>query len=110
MCELVGTLLIAFLALSFFIFMLTIVLDGLKLILFWVAGTKSLEELGTRFDAHHAKWVNERLGRGEPVTLGAVLRLLGWRIWIAYTHPIRAWRGEFDRPKQGTTDASGRKS
>ena len=54
MCELAGTLLIAFLALSFFIFILTIVLDGLKLILFWVAGTKSLEELGTRFDAHHA--------------------------------------------------------
>jgi hypothetical protein len=106
MCELVRTLLIAFLALSFFIFMLTIVLDGLKLTLFWVAGTKSLEELGTRFDAHHAEWVNERLARGEPVTLGAVLKLLGWRIWIAYTHPIRAWRGEFDRPIQGTPPAA----
>jgi hypothetical protein len=106
MCELVRTLLIAFLALSFFIFMLTIVLDGLKLTLFWVAGTKSLEELGTRFDAHHAAWMNERLARDEPVTLGAVLKLLGWRIWIAYAHPIRAWRSEFDQPMQATPPAA----
>ena len=33
MCQLVGVLLICFLALSFFVFMLTIVLDGLKLVL-----------------------------------------------------------------------------
>ncbi len=106
MCGLAETLLIAFLALSFFVFMLTIVFDGLKLILFWVAGTKSLEEVGTRFDAHHAEWVNERLARGEPVTSGAVLKLLGWRIRTAYRHAIRAWRGEFDRPKQGTPPAA----
>jgi hypothetical protein len=105
MYQLVGALLVCFLAISFFVLMLTIVLDGLKLILFRVAGTKSLEELGTRFDAHHAEWVKERLARGEPVTLGGVLKLLGWRIWTAYRHPIRAWWGDLDRPKQGTTDA-----
>jgi hypothetical protein len=105
----VGVLLICFLTFSFFVFMLTIVLDGLKLVLLWVAGTKSLEELGTRVDAHQADWLKERIARGQPVTLGPILKLLGWRIWTAYRHPIRAWRGEFDLPKKDVSDAGGQK-
>jgi hypothetical protein len=70
-------------------------------------GIKDFEELGTCFDAHHAEWVKEWIARDEPTTLGGVLKFLGRQIWTAYRHPIRAWRGEFDRPKKRTTDAGG---
>ena len=73
----------------------------------WAIGIKDFEKLGTRFDAHHAEWVNKRIARDEPTTLGGVLKFLGRQTWTAYGHPIRAWRGEFDRPKKRTTDGGG---
>ena len=72
-------------------------------------GANDLEELRIRSEAGHAEWVKERIARGQPATLGNVLMLLGKRMWTAYRHPIRAWRGEFDPPKKGTTEAAGRK-
>jgi hypothetical protein len=66
---------------------------------------KDLEELRIRSEARHAEWVKNQIARGRPATLGGVLILLGRRIWTAYRHPIPAWRGDLDRPKQGTTDA-----
>jgi hypothetical protein len=106
MYQLVGALLIGFLALSFSIFTLSIVIDRLKLVLFWIAGAKDLEELGTRFD----KWLIEtrkrQIARGAPTTLRGALWVFAWRVWKAYTHPIRAWRGEFlYPPKKGVRGA-----
>jgi len=109
MCEVAITLLIGFFALSYFVFLLVLALKGLRLALLWATGIKDSEGLGARFDAHHAEWVKERLARGQPATLGGVFKLLGRRMWTAYTHPIRAWRGEFDPPKKGTTDAGDHK-
>lgn len=68
-------------------------------------GLKDLEELRIRSETRHAEWVKNQIARGRPATLGGVLKLLGRRIWTAYRHPILAWRGDLDRPKQGTTDA-----
>jgi hypothetical protein len=100
MCEVVISLLICFFVLSYLVFLLVFALKGFRLALLWATGTKELEGFLARFDAHHAEWVKERLARGHPVTLGGVLNLLGRRMWTAYTHPIRAWRGEFDPPKK----------
>ena len=68
-------------------------------------GVKDLEELRIRNEARHAEWVKNQIARGRPATLGGALKLLGRRIWTAYRHPILAWRGDLDRPKQGTIDA-----
>jgi hypothetical protein len=68
-------------------------------------GVKDLEELRIRNEARHAEWVKNQIARGRPATLGGALKLLGRRIWTAYMHPILAWRGDLDRPKQGATDA-----
>jgi hypothetical protein len=108
MYQLVGALLIGFLALPFFIFTLSIVIDGLKLVLLWIAGAKDLEELGTRFD----KWLIEtrkrQIARGN--TLRGVLWMLAWRVWKSYTHPIRARRDEFlYPPKKGVRGVGGHK-
>ena len=79
----------------------------------WATGAKDLAELSARMNAANARfhksnaeWREQRRARGAPITLGGALKLLGWRIWTAYRHPIRAWRGEFDRPKKGAIDAS----
>jgi hypothetical protein len=107
MYQLVGALLVCFLALSFFIFMLSIAIGGLKLVLLWVAGAKDWEELGTQFD----KWLIEtrkrRIARGAPTTLRGALWVLAWRVWKAYTHPIRAWRGEFLYPPKKSVRGAG---
>ena len=55
MGKLVGALLFCFLALSFFMLMVSLVIDGLKAALFWITEAKDLRELGARFDAHHAE-------------------------------------------------------
>ncbi len=85
------------------------VLKAVLKLLGWIylraEGVKDLEELRIRSEARHAEWVKNQIARGRPVTLGGVLMLLGRRIWTAYRHPILAWRGDLDRPKQGTTDA-----
>jgi hypothetical protein len=107
MYQLVGALLICFLGLSFFMFMVSFVFDALKLILLWIPGAKDLHELGTRFDAHHAEWMKNQIARGRPITLGGVYKLVGRRIWTAYRHPIRAWRGEFDPPKKDVCGTDG---
>jgi hypothetical protein len=85
--------------------MLKAVLKLMGWICFRAEGVKDLEELRIRSEARHAEWVKNQIARGRPVTLGGVLMLLGRRIWTAYRHPILAWRGDLDRPKQGTTDA-----
>jgi hypothetical protein len=64
-----------------------------------------LEGLRIPNEARHAEWVKNQIARGRPATLGGALKLLGRRIWTAYRHPILAWRGDLDRPKQGATDA-----
>jgi len=46
-------------------------------------GVGDLEELRIRSETHHAEWVKERIARGQPATLGGVLKLLGQRIWTA---------------------------
>jgi hypothetical protein len=78
----------------------------------WVAGAKDLAELSARMDAADARfhksnveWKAQRIARGQPAALGGVLKLLGQRIWTAYRHPIRAWRGEFDPPKENVRGA-----
>jgi hypothetical protein len=101
MCEVVITLLICFFVLSYLVFLLVFALKGLRLALLWATGTKDSERFSARFGPHHAEWVKERIARGQPATLGGVLKLLGQRVWTAYRHPIRAWRGEFDPPKKG---------
>jgi hypothetical protein len=69
-------------------------------------GVKDLEELRIRIEARHAEWVKNQIARGRLATLGGALKLLGRRIWTAYRHPILAWRGDLDRPKQGTPPAA----
>ena len=71
----------------------------------WAEGSQRLGGTPHRSEARHAEWVKNQIARGRPVTLGGVLMLLGRQIWTAYRHPILAWRGDLDRPKQGTTDA-----
>jgi len=107
MRELTGTLLIAFLALSFFVFMLSIVIDGLKLVLLWIAGAKDLEELGTRFDKWLIETPKRQIARGASTTLSGALWVLAWRVWKAYTHPVRAWRGEFLYPPKKSVRGAG---
>jgi hypothetical protein len=84
---------------------LKVVLQLVGWIFLRARGAKNLEELRVRGETRHAEWVKERLARGQPVTLRGVLKLLGWRIWTAYTHPIRAWRGEFDPPRKNIRGA-----
>jgi hypothetical protein len=95
---------------------LVLVWNALKLVLkvtlwifLWAKGAKDMAELDARWDAHHAEWLKERIARGQPVSLGPILKLLGWRMWTAYRHPIRAWRGEFDLPKSDVSGADGHK-
>jgi hypothetical protein len=85
-------------------------------VILWAAGAKDLVELSARMDAasarshkSNAEWREQRRARGAPATLGTALKLLGWRMWPAYTHPIRAWRGEFDPPKKDVRGAGGNK-
>jgi hypothetical protein len=66
MYQLVGALLMGFLALSFSIFTLSIVIDRLKLVLLWIAGAKDLEELGRRFDKWLIETRNVRLHVAPP--------------------------------------------
>jgi hypothetical protein len=89
--------------------MLKVVLKLMGWIYLRAEGVRDLEELRIRSDTRYAEWMKHQIARGRPATLGGVLKLLGWRIWTAYRHPIRAWRGEFDPPKKSTTNASGRK-
>jgi hypothetical protein len=83
----------------------------LKLVwwIFLARGANDLEELRIRSEARHAEWVKERIARGQPATLRGVFVLLGKRMWTAYRHPIRAWRGEFDPPRKRATEAGDRK-
>jgi hypothetical protein len=71
-------------------------------------GVRDLYELRIRSETRHAEWVKHQIAHGQPATLGGVYKLVGRRIWTAYRHPIRAWRGEFDPPKRdlgGTGDS-----
>jgi hypothetical protein len=96
-------------AVVLFPYSLQFMLNLLKWSLLWATGAKAFEELRTRLDAHHAEWVKERIARGQPVTLGGILKFLGRRIWTANRHPIRVWRSEFDLPKKQSRDPSGDK-
>jgi hypothetical protein len=73
--------------------------DSLKWTLLWMAGAKDFAELDARFKKQATEARERLIARGEPVTFGGILKLIGCRMWTAYRHPIRAWRGEFDRPK-----------
>jgi hypothetical protein len=107
MCGVVITLLICFFALSYLVFLLILALKGLRLVLLWATGTKDSEELGTRFDGWMAESRERRIKRGGPATLGGALMVLCWRIWKAYVHPIRSWRGEFVYPPKKDVRGAG---
>jgi hypothetical protein len=78
-------------------------------ILVWGTGAKDLLELARRFDRWTVETRERQIARGSPATLRGVLKVLCWRVWKVFEHPIRSWRGEFVYPpKKGTTDASGR--
>jgi hypothetical protein len=110
MCELAGPVLFCILALSFIMLAVWVVLEGLKLILLWIPRTKDLQELGRRLDRWAAETRKRQTALGGPATLRGALWVLPWRVWKAYTHPIRTWRGELMYPpKKGATDSGGPK-
>lgn len=80
--------------------MLKVVLKLMGWIYLRAEGVRGLDELRIRSETRHAEWVKHQIARGRPATLGGVYKLVGRRMWTAYTHPIRAWRGEFDPPKK----------
>lgn len=106
--EIVGYVLVS----AFVVLAVLVIIRQIMRAMLWVAGAKDLAELSARMDAanvrfhkSNAEWREQRRARGAPATLSGALKLLGWRIWTAYRHPIRAWRGEFDPPKKGTPPA-----
>jgi hypothetical protein len=86
---------------------LKLVLKLVRWILLWATRANDVEELGARLDARHAEWMRKRIASGQPVTWGGILKLLGRRMWTAYRHPIRVWRGEFDPPNKDARSAGG---
>ena len=66
----------------------------------WATGGKDLLELARRFDRWTVETRERQIARGAPTTLRGALCVLAWRVWKAYTHPIRAWRGEFLYPSK----------
>lgn len=89
------------------LYSLKFMVNLLKWTVLWATGAIDMEELRIRLDAHHAEWVKERIARGQPVTWGGILKLLGRRMWTAYTHPIRTWRGEFVYPPKKDAPPAG---
>ncbi len=103
MWEFVWALLVCFLVVFVFAFMIMVVVETIRMSVLWLTGAKDFAELGKRFDKWTAEARERRVARGGPATLRGVLVVLAWRIWKAYVHPIRTWRGEFVYPpKKGT--------
>ncbi len=107
MCEVLITLLICYFVLSSLVFLLVLALKGLRLALLWATGIKDPEEFGTRFHRWIAESRERRIARGGPATLRGALKLLCWRIWKVYVHPIRSWRGEFVYPPKKEAPPAG---
>jgi hypothetical protein len=114
--DLIEALIGLYLVIALCTMVIVVIWNVLKVVLklvWWIflraRGANDVEELRIRSEARHAEWVKERIARGQPATLRGVLVLLGRRMWTAYRHPTRAWRGEFDPPKKGTTEAGDRK-
>jgi hypothetical protein len=90
--------------------MLKTVLTLLRWVLLWVTGAKDLVELAKWFDRWTVETRERQIARGSPPTLGGVLKVLCWRVWKVFEHPIRSWRGEFVYPpKRGVRDSGGYK-
>src|SRR5260370_9690929 len=61
--------------------MLKTVLTLLRWVLLWVTRAKDLVELAKRFDRWTVETRERQIARGSPPTLGAVLKVLCWRVW-----------------------------
>jgi hypothetical protein len=107
MREVVITLLICFFVLCYLVFLLILALKGVRLALLWATGIKDPEELGSRFDRWIAESRARRIARGGPATLRGALKVLCWRLWKVYVHPIRSWRGEFVYPPKKDVRGAG---
>ena len=80
------------------LYSLKIILTLLKKALLWASDAKDLVELGIRLDRWEVESRARRIARGGPATLRGTLKVLCWRLWKVYVHPIRSWRGELVYP------------
>ena len=86
---------------------LKIALNLLNWAVRWATGAKDVVELARRFDRWTVETRERQIARGSPATLRGVLKVLCWRVWKVFEHPIRSWRGEFVYPPKKNVRGAG---